>query len=103
MTRDEALAWLNDRLGEEFSVDVLVRRRDRRRRRVFARGELRPWGDDFAREWGYYTVGGETLVGGETVVSVNGIASRLIGDDVLLVDRGEGIYLELKHETGGEA
>lgn len=92
MTRDEALLWLNDRLGQTVVLDVSIHRGDHWIVALYGRGTLvgRPLGGGRDSLVGWYSVGGTGFD-----VTDEPTRIRLHGGVALNIDLGEGVRLSI--------
>jgi hypothetical protein len=103
LTRDEALAELNDRIGQEVEVTVYVKRGDSHSAPVSATGPLRSWRDSrTGSKWA--GVPREDFLGVYDVGSAS-FDFTDADDAAYLADPGEapyGVRVELRDEVAAE-
>ncbi len=104
MTRDEALLWLNDRLGEPVRVAVQIAHGDWKSELVAGEGNLAHWSENHRNSLrplsdelaGWYVVGDTHF----NLTRLCRSAIRLRGEDEIWIDLGEHVSLRIIHVDG---
>jgi len=99
LTRDEALLWLNDRLGEPVRVAVEIARGDWNSEVVAGEGNLAHWSENHRNSLrplspdlaGWYVVGDTHF----DLTHLDRSAIRLHGEDETSIELGEDVSLRI--------
>jgi hypothetical protein len=106
MTRDEALLWLNDRLGKGVWVEVALIRSDHQVLVLGSRGTLSHWSEHSGRRGlsvesrdeltGHYDVGAEAHLDLSELSDADAVRTL---DDELVIRLGDDVFLHIIEQT----